>query len=174
MANRRSFTRAPARRKTTWEGAVVSTVLTTGVSTASSIVSEAIMEGHPNPTIVRIRGELLIHVGAVGTTPSESITTLGLKLVTASAFAAGIASIETPGTEIGGDWIWWDVRATRSIITGIADGDEGPVSRIPIDSKAMRKVTVNKLLVLVAQNTALTSTQTVTIAGAIRVLLKQG
>jgi len=175
MARRRVFQRAAVRRRTSWEGVSLQQVSTTGVVLATSVVSEAILENVPNPTIVRIRGELLLHVTARGANVSESTIFMGIKLVTATAFAAGVASIESPGTDIGSDWIWWGVRSFATLTAQPAATDsngEMLTTRVPIDSKAMRKVEVNKLLVFVSENSVVTSTQTVTITGSARVLLK--
>jgi len=175
MANRRSFVRAPARRKTTWEGAVINLTSTTGADVAQALVTETTFENHPNPTIVRMRGHLLLSVVSGAAAPSDAIIFMGIKLTTASAFAAGVASLEAPFPDIGSDWIWWDVRSMRTRVAVVAT-DSGSTSldtRVNLDSKAMRKVEPNKLLMLMVTNLVVTSTMSVEVRGGVRILLKQ-
>ena len=151
MANRRNFPRA-VRRRSNWEGAQISISLTTAVQAQQAVVTEAILENVPNPTIVRIRG----------------------KLATSSAFAAGGASVESPFTEIGGDWIWWQSVTMRdSDAAAAANNDNtGRLVRVVVDSKAMRKISPNLVLIFVAHNVVSGSTMTIVVGGVIRVLLK--
>ena len=173
MAQRRTFPRA-ARRRTSWEGSNIGLSLTTGVQAQQSLVAESVLETFPNPTVVRIRGELVIGVTAIGAAGSNTDLTLGIKLTTASAFAAGGASVESPNTEIGSDWIWWYASPTRSgnAVSSESDSNVGMLRRLVVDSKAMRKVSPNQVLILVAHNVVGGSTQTIAINGTIRVLLK--
>jgi len=175
MANRR-FTRAPARRSTSWEGGVVNVTATTGAGFTDTIITEAILENVPNPTIVRIRGSLLLRVTAIAAAPSVSLITMGIKLTSGSALAAGIGAIELPSDEVGSDWIWWSSRAFNAdTALAAVNGDDGEAlaTRVEVDSKAMRKVQPNQVLIFVAQNSALTSTQSIRISGLVRVLLKR-
>ena len=173
MARRRVFQRAAARRRTSWEGAQLNFTLTTGVQSQAAIVSEAILENVPNPTIVRIRGEVLVAVSASGAAGAVSEAVMGIKITTSSAFAAGGASVESPSTEIGGDWIWWHTAPLRNDAAFTAGNDEGLLwARVPIDSKAMRKVKVNEVLIFVVHNVAIASTHSQVISGGVRILLK--
>ncbi len=98
---------------------------------------------------------------------------IGVKLATNSAITAGIGSIEDPLTGIGSDWMWWDTVALSALDSGLGDtNSDVSFARIDVDSKAMRKVSSNMGLVIVAQHEAFVSTQTVQITGALRVLLK--
>ena len=175
MAGRRAFSRVAPKRRTSWQGSNITLAATTGASTASAIVFEAILETFPNPTIVRVRGEVLVVLTARGANVSDTILTCGIKLVTATAFAAGVASMETPNTDVGRDWLWWGTKAV-SMLTAqpVATDSDGEMitTRLAIDSKAMRKVESNKVLVFVAENTVITSTATLVITGGVRVLLK--
>ena len=173
MAHRRNFPRA-ARRRTSWEGSNVALSLTTAVQAQQSLVTEAVLETFPNPTVVRIRGELIVGVTASGGAGSNTNLTMGIKLTTASAFAAGGASVESPNTEIGSDWIWWYAAPTR-VADAIGSGsgtNVGVLDRVHVDSKAMRKVSPNQVLILVVHNVVGGSTQTIAVNGTIRVLLK--
>ncbi len=158
-----------------WEAGTVNQTITTGAAQSTSIVSEALLEAVPNATLVRVRGEVLCQVSAIGATPSASLCFMGLKLVTASAFAAG--GVAQPGTDQGSDWLWWYV-VPFNLTAGTAnapdpEGDGITVRRVVVDSKAMRKTKLNELLVFVSENVVVTSTQTHEVDGAVRVLFKR-
>ncbi len=173
MARRQVFQRA-ARRRTTWEGASISLSLTTGVQAQTAIVTETNLEQFPNPTIVRIRGELTVAVTAAGAAGANANCVMGIKLATSSAFAAGGASVESPATEVGGDWIWWHAATMRNLaaLPTANDDNIGILRTVKIDSKAMRKVSVNQVLIFVAHNVVAGGTQTIVVGGFVRILLK--
>ncbi len=171
MARRRVFQRAAVRRRTTWEGTGISVSVTSGTSVVTTLLSEAALENIPNPTIVRIRGSLLLRVTAQGASASTAHMFMGIKLTTATALA--IPAVELPDADIGSDWIWWGERGFSTLDTGIGQSNSGQTyERLIIDSKAMRKVQPNQVLVLVTQNVVTLSTQTILAEGAFRILLK--
>ena len=173
MANRR-FVPQRVRRPTFWEGAGLNLTVTTGASVSATVVSEAQLEQVPNPTLVRIRGSLLVLVTAAAATPSSCVAFLGIKVVQAAALAAGAPAV--PFTDIGSDWVWWQaVGMNLAGGTVAAPNSDGStiVHRVEIDSKAMRKIKGNEVLVFVAQNVVATSTQTFDVDGGMRVLLKR-
>ena len=173
MAHRRVFQRAAARRKTNWEGAAIDMTCPSSGSIFQSIILEDVLENIPSPTIVRIRGRILVRETTAGAATTRGTIAIGIKLATASAIVAGIGSIEDPLTGIGSDWIWWDTLGLSALDSGLGDtNSDVTFERIVIDSKAMRKVGNNMGLVIVAQHTAFVSTQTVQITGGVRILLK--
>jgi len=100
---------------------------------------------------------------------------MGIMVVDARALAAGIGSLELPGTHIGSDWMWWD---TRTLDMANAPGENedtalGLRHDIIVDGKAMRKVSLNQALVFISQNVNLNSSHTVQVSGELRVLLKR-
>ena len=111
MARARVFNRSAPRRRMTWEGAEINATATSGGAVVNTLVSEANLENVPNPTIVRIRGHVLVRQTAQGAAGTRGEAFMGIKLATGLAISAGIASIEKPFSDIGSDWIWWDVRA---------------------------------------------------------------
>ena len=160
------------RRPTFWEGGRIDAAIATGTAVTSVIVSEATLENSPNPTIVRCRGELLVMITAAGAASTANFTS-GLIVVTADALAAG--AVPSPLSDIGSDWLWWSNRGLRSLAGGSASDEDGAagIVRVPIDSKAMRKVGLNQALILVSAMQPETLTISVHIVGAIRVLLKR-
>jgi len=174
MANRRFVQRA-ARRSTFWEGGnIFFTGVATGSNVSQTLIPESSLENVPNSTLVRIRGSILV-AATTGSTGALCIATLGIKLSTAAAVAG--ATVENPNADIGSDWIWWTTVGLSQQNT-IATATPGPgpdtlVHRIDIDSKAMRKVPLNKVLVFVGSNVAVAGTMTYEVVGAARVLFKR-
>ncbi len=169
MANRR-FVSRPTKRRTTWEGVNIDiSDLVVGTPQTTTVVSEALLENFPLPTIVRIRGRMAAITDASSTPGGFGLVSMGMILVTETAFAAG--AIPDPLTDIGDDWIWWD----QGIIGSQADdviGGAVTIDRIVVDSKAMRKVQINLVLVFRCQLTTSESVMVANITGSIRVLLK--
>ena len=175
MANRRGrpFVRA-VRRGSFWEGVNIDISVTTGASVVIAAITEANLESVPNPTIVRVRGNLLCRVSATGAASAAASLTMGLIVMDARSFA--VPSVEIPNTDVGSDWFWWDQRSfTKDTTTGQADDDSGEslVTRIHVDNKAMRKVQVNQVVALVAQNLVQNGTMTIDLSGTFRMLLKK-
>ncbi len=172
---RRSFRRTTPHRPTSWEGVNVEMTVTTGASFAVTAISEAILEGNAPGTIVRVRGRLGFQASAAAADQARSVITVGLILVTDAAFAQGVASMPTPGTDVGSDWL-----LHRSVPIGVFDSTfntglvQGPLSAqaIEFDGKAMRKYDRNQVLALIVQNTVAFSTMTVQVFGAFRFLIK--
>ena len=100
------------------------------------------------------------------------LVTMGIILVTAKALAIGVTGIPNPNTDVGSDWIWWDVGTWGEETSSSVIGRPISVDRLVIDSKAMRKVGLNMALVFVAQAIACEGTVSANICGAVRILLK--
>ncbi len=172
MATRRAFRRGSSQRRPTfWEGATFQALpsIAGAPATVSTLVTEALLENVPEPTVVRIRGSYVYSETAIDGTAACA---MGIMLVDKAALAVGIGSLPTPLADIGSDWIWWDIFGLDNVGTVAAD----PVrtgSRM-IDSKAMRKVKMNEQLVLITEVVALgAAAAVVTIAGGVRVLFKR-
>jgi len=136
---------------------------------ASVIVTEAIFENVPEPTVIRVRGSYVFSETGIDGTASLF---LGIMVADKNAIAAGVASLETPFTDIGSDWLWWDVAPLDNVGTVAAD----PVrtGRRMIDSKAMRKVKNNQALVFVSEVVGIgAAAAVVTIVFGLRVLIKR-
>ncbi len=173
MAVRRGFRRAAVRRPTFWEGAIAQMSLASGGASVATIVSEANLEAVPNGTIVRVRGSVLVQATAAGAVDAESIVNWGIMLVNAPAFAAGIASLPTPRTDIGSDWLAWGSTGIHAHSTAVAGNELSAMERIEVDSKAMRKVGLNQVLVFTAEDSVITSTIVSSLVISLRVLFKR-
>ena len=173
MANRRFVRQGGKRRPTNWQGSLVDFAnITVGTAQAATIVTEAILEGHPNPTIVRIRGELLCSADAGASDLSFGEVIVGMMLVDDKALAAGIASLQTPATDIGSDWIYWDCFTIGSGASGSVELSDIATNRHVVDSKAMRKVGSNQALIMVVEVNTCEGTTIANLCGAVRILLK--
>ena len=105
MANRRTATRrSTVRRGNSWAGAAVRLQVTAAAPTFVIMVSEAELEMFPNPTLVRQRGRILVYAQAGGAT-LDSVCVLGMYFANAAAITAGVAALQSPGTDSGSDCV---------------------------------------------------------------------
>jgi len=171
MANRRFATRA-RKRVMSWQGGVVDfSDLVAATSQFSTLVSETSLENFPTPTVIRTRGRLMLTGDASSSAGSRGFVVCGIMVVTATALAA--SAVPSPFLEVGSDWLWWDVLTFGDVTGSVSD--DGPMftDRIVVDSKAMRKIGLNEVLVFAAHLQSCQSTTMVgNLCGDIRVLLK--
>ena len=160
------FIRSAHKRRVAWEGAFGSSLASGAGSFVTTLISEAVLEARPAPTLVRCRGEFW---AKSQTSAVNARVTAGIIVVTAKALAAGVASLPTPLTDVGSDWLWWDTYAT-AWQTG-EPIETGGFRRV-IDSKAMRKVGLNQVVVMVVEVTSISGTPSVDIVFGVRMLLK--
>ncbi len=175
MANqRRGFRRTAAKRRTSWEGTTFGFTVTTGAAFSATAITEAILEANAPGTIVRVRGRLAFRVSAAGADNAQSIINVGLILVNAPALAAGVASLPTPRTDVGSDWMMYDVMpmgiVDSTLTTGLFPGKNAE-QLLEVDVKAMRKYDRNQALAMVIEDTVRSSTQTTEVWGFLRFLL---
>ena len=169
MANRRFATRV-RKRVTSWHGAIVDMAdFVVGTAQSLVLVTEATMEAFPTPTIVRLRGNLACTTDISSTPGGVGVLVVGAIVVTANAFAVPV--VPSPATDIGSDFLWWNAFEVGASATDVI-GEEITIHRMQVDSKAMRKVGLNELLVLVAQLVTCEGTMVVNLCGSLRVLLK--
>ena len=169
MANRRFAVRS-RKRAVTWQGAQVDFAdLVAGTAQFSTLITESQFEDFPTPTLIRTRGRLMVVADTSSTPGAFGDVTMGIMLVTAAAAAA--TGVPSPVSGASSDWLWWDV-ATFGAAAGDVIGEEITVDRIPIDSKAMRKVGNNMLLIFVAEMVACEGTLVANLCGRMRFLLK--
>ncbi len=171
-ARRRSFRSTVQKRKMLWEGAQINGLVTTAAPFIfATVVSEATLENIPDPTIIRIRGDLAVVEKQQGANDS-GIVTMGMMVVTAAAFAA--SAIPDPIVDISSDWMWWDSRALARDVGVLPETALGTFARVSIDNKAMRKVGLNQILIFVIKLTTLAGANVqYNVSGAVRVLLKK-
>ena len=167
----RTLVRAP-RRPMFWEGASVFDQVATGAVSSFVIVSEAILENIPLPTVIRTRGEFVVRASAIGASGAQAIFSMGLIIQSARSIAAGVGGMPVPFGGIGSDWFVHRMIPMQVEMVANEDSNQHNV-RFEIDSKAMRKVDNNQGIVIVFQNTAVASTVTFEVVGALRLLFKR-
>ena len=168
----RTLVRTP-KRPTFWEGANVIFTLPTASASVVTIVSEAVLENTPNPTLVRVHGDVIVNVTARTAAGDNALISMGMIAQSAAAIAAGVAAMPTPGTDIGSPWLWHRQVLVRSNVAPVNGTDILGNRSIMVDNKAMRKFDLNQGLVMVVQNQVGVGTITVTIAAAFRILFKR-
>jgi len=99
--------------------------------------------------MIRIRGEFTAWI-TLATTVGDGFTELvaGIGIVSADAFATGVAAVPNPaGDPDWGGWLWYHAGGPLVSLETTEVG-RGPLSaiRIPIDTKAMRKMSPNEVL----------------------------
>jgi len=162
------------KRRVTWEGTQVDLAgVAVGGSLFQTAVTEAIFENFPNPTVVRVRGEIMVINDATSSAGAFGHIACGLMLVDAKALAIGITALELPATDVGSDWLWWDCFTFGEQIANEVDNSGLNFNRKQIDNKAMRVVQPNQALVFVAEIVKCEGTTLVgNVCGEFRVLLK--
>jgi len=124
-------------------------------------------------TLVRTRGELLAYLTVAGGAANEGFRCyFGICIVSENAAGVGISAIPTPLSDIA--WDGWLVHHTfnvREVGTALADSLTQQV-RIPIDSKAMRKMHQTDTIVAVLQTTEIGDGATMVCDFVSRMLLK--
>ena len=163
-----------ARRKVTWtlgpEGTVQLTSAADAVFPSGGIVAE------DGLTIVRTRGELNLGL-SVATTALDGFdrVAFGMCVVSENAAAVGVTAIPSPIADE--QWDGWFVYWTGSLFSVVATAalsNAAGVSnlRLPIDSKAMRKVKRTDVIVGVLGTLAEVGTASLTAKLSARTLVK--
>ena len=183
MAHGRGFRprRSTSKRLTAWslgpQADLTSLSGTTPVIWTSGVVLTAAGED----TIVRIRGSCEIFLTAATAQADGFAGALGIGIVTSQAFAAAVASVPTPMTELDWDgWMWHQFFHVHAggIIDGSVAGDQDQVNavaaavRFDIDSKAMRKQNDQETLMGVIEMGTETGTASARFAADTRILVK--
>ena len=169
MANRRFAVRA-RKRVMSWQGSLLDfSDIVVGTPQLVTVISEAILENFPTPTLIRTRGRLAVLADTSSTPGAFGVLTMGVIVVTAAAQTAG--AVPTPSTDVGSDWLWWN-RAIVGAAAGDVIGEEVTIDRMDVDSKAMRKIGNNEVVVFVAELISCEGTLVVNLCGGLRFLLK--
>jgi len=146
----RSFgrmTRSP-QRLTRWVGPALQGYQT--VSSGGALLIGSFPFEEP-ATIMRTRGQVSVLPAALGA-DVDIIGAYGIGVVTQEAFAAGVGSIPEPFTDAdwGGWYVWRSFSYHFEFATAAAVNF--PDWNFEVDSKAMRKVSNNEVLVIIAES----------------------
>ena len=157
MARRRtrSGLRLGPRRPTFWETVSTTAVqtLTDGgtVAAVNTLVLEAETDSVPNPTVVRIRGHVVQRMGINAASTGDAVLIAhAIMVVDAKQLAIGITAMPLPLSDNSEDFLWADSALLMNSTTTAFPGVQNTVD-IVVDSKAMRKMTLNQVLVMVTE-----------------------
>ena len=177
MAVRRSTFRgrSRSRRTTDWALGPIDRDGSLG-STGVALWSQGITVTAGKLTVVRIRGMAMVQLLTADAVGSGMHGAVGIGLATSAAFAAGVASLPSPLTEISWDgWIWHNIFDVRAITGTRADGvnSNGARQLMEIDSKAMRKFD-DSMTIFGIWETVESTNATIEMQATTRVLTMQG
>jgi len=97
-------------------------------------------------TVVRLRGVFAARITASSGASAGFFGAIGIAKATAAAIAAGVASVPTPMTEGGWDgWLYHHFIHVFAQSATLGDSDQ-EVLRLIVDSKAMRKLSIDESL----------------------------
>jgi len=149
--------RSGPRRQTFWE-TVSTTALQSiddpsNVAVVNTLVTEAELDNVPNPTLIRVRGNIFQRLGAAAPTLEDSVLVAhAIMVVDAKQLAIGVTAMPLPLSSNSEDFLWFGSQfLSRGTI--VSTGIEQNISQasIEIDSKAMRKISLNQVLVMVTE-----------------------
>ena len=135
-------------RKTVWNQGPFSAAIQQSTAAGLTLIDTG-QTGIGSTTLVRIRGELTVFI-SVATTIGDGFRkfSAGIGVVSSNAFAIGATAVPSPeaDSEWGG-WLWF-LAAASLVSFETTEVARGPISavRIPIDSKAMRKLAPNETI----------------------------
>jgi len=156
MARNQRFSRGSGRdaprRLTAWSlgpgGDDLATMDSETISAdGEAVLGTGVLSTIPNVTIVRIRGYAQVLLTTAVAAQGGFNFAFGIGIVSADAFAIGVTAVPKPFTDADWPgWLWHHQGAIQSANGALAVGDptDNPV-RIPIDTKAMRKLRLNEV-----------------------------
>ena len=167
------------RRATNWTIGPVTTPQSLASSEALLGTSFVTGIGGDGLTLVRTRGDMLIYLQSAAAAGDGFAGAVGIGIASSAAISIGVSAVPTPLTEEDADnWIWHEYFNifAPGIMDGTAVADTnlfGPAFvRIPIDSKAMRKVPDEDVGLYMALEVVETGTATGKWVGRTRMLEK--
>ncbi len=165
------------RRKSAWELGPGNQTQFTISSSQSLIIGAGVSPVVDGLTVVRLRGELLMYLSLATASLDGFSGAFGVGKGSASAFAVGVGSMETPIDDEAWDgWLYHRYFTLRSPVLfseGAAPGGAAGTSilRVEVDSKAMRKLDIEDVIYAVVQ-VAETGTSNLRVTFNSRMLVK--
>ncbi len=178
MARPRTFTRGRphggSRRRTGWFKGP-SEVTPTSITGIGSLLWDTGLQAIDNGlTVARIRGEITLSLTTV-TTVLDGFREVaaGICVVSENAFDAGTASVPSPLTDVAWDgWMWHELYSQfRGFSTTPTGQSPLEAIRMPIDTKAMRKLKATDVLIGVVETGVEVGTASLLFGASTRALL---
>jgi len=145
-------------------------------SSVTAIVLESETDSVPNPTVVRVRGQIFSQLGAVANAQGDAILVAhAIMVVDAKQLAIGVTALPLPLTSNSEDFLWFGTQFLAQNDGTTVLNNNSNFDRLNVDSKAMRKMTLNQVLVLVTEMDVLqgTNNEDVNFAFNLRILFKR-
>ena len=122
-----------------------------GLVTMSSVTKTVFPTGQTgsgSTTLIRMRGEVLLQmVSASAALDGFKQLAIGIGIVSGDAFGIGSTAIPGPRTDsTWGGWLWYWTGTMQASSASVTSVEGSQVARIPIDSKAMRKISPNETI----------------------------
>ena len=121
--------------------------MTFGAALSATVLLGAQQLAIPAATLVRTRGSLLVRVIAAGDVDDVLGGAFGLIVASNQAFAAGVASLPSPVTEIENDWVVWVPVTLNADLGSTNPLEPAAFQRVEFDSRGMRKMKLGESLV---------------------------
>jgi len=150
------------RKALAWVASVpVLLAISAGVGGAQLVAAAAFPR-----TLMRSRGQVTVEIDGAASDGELVAITMGL-IVQGSA--VGLTG-RGPFSQGDADWLWWGSVTLSG--EGVTEGNasSGRIARLPVDSKAMRKVNPDEALIFVMENTSIGAAAAVNMVGGIRFL----
>jgi len=145
MANGRNVHRRGPRRRTNWVSGPGSSAVVAYSTTSSALQSTIPGDAVAGSTILRIRGDYTFNLLTSSVAGDGFFGAFGIAVVTLASVNAGIAAVPTPLTE--DNWDGWMFHKYFHALRGQATAAEGSAAiHFEIDTKAMRKITDNDMV----------------------------
>ena len=177
ISRHRGFQRSGRKqRQTVWSAGPFSAAIQSATAGVNTIIDTGQSSGG-GVTIIRIRGELTMWLEVV-TAIGDGFTRVGagIGIVSTDAFSAGAGSMPAPLSDPGwGGWMWF-YGGGAMIGASTTETFRGPMEavRIPIDTKAMRKIHDNETVFGAVQTVTEVGTATLSFSMGSRMLSKLG
>jgi len=172
--------RSGPRRGTFWEkfndSVMVELSTSTALSRVVAIVTEGDLDNVPNPTVIRIRGNIFAQLGAAANAQGDAIL-IGhaIMVVDAKQLAIGVTAMPLPLSSNSEDFLWYGSQFVAQNDGTTILNNSSNYDKLVVDSKAMRKITVNQVLVLVSEIDILSGAgnEDINFAADLRILFKK-
>ncbi len=156
MARRNSRFRGvpPPQRQIANDGFVGTGIITFGaVSTGTAVGSNGFQIVVPAITLVRSRGSINVSLLSSGAADNSMNGALGMKISSLEAFGVGLTALDTPLSDVEGDWVVYEPFSVFASATTVGEDATPSYWSHTWDSKGMRKLKANDVLYVTVEAT---------------------
>ena len=116
-------------------------------ATSNGVFGSGVTPVIPQLTVVRIRGMFTALLKTADAANAGFTGAVGIGIVSADAFAIGITAIPKPFSDAEWPgWLWHQFFDLTASFALAANTTQPPSIRIPVETKAMRKLRLNEIL----------------------------